>query len=69
MPSNIDYNPKLLSEVQKIGHFKFKKDAVNAALKEFVDRRKQKKIFHLFGKIEYEPNYCHKEGRVRKCKF
>lgn len=69
MPSNIDYDPKLLSEAQKIGHFKFKKDAVNAALKEFVDKRKQKDIFRLFGKIEYEPSYDSKAGRSRKCKF
>lgn len=68
MPSNIDYDSRLLSQAVKVGHFRFKKDAVNAALKEFVDKRKQKDIFQLFGKIDYEPSYSHKTGRSRQCK-
>ena len=66
MPSNLDYDPELLLEAQKIGKFKFKKDAVNAALKEFVEKRKQRDIFRLFGKIEYEPSYNHKIGRFHR---
>lgn len=66
MPSNLDYNLYLLNEAQKLGGFKFKKDAVNAALKEYVDKRKQKGITKLFDTIEYDPSYDHKRGRMRK---
>jgi len=66
MPSNLDYDLFLLEEAQKLGHFKYKKDAVNAALKEFVDKRKQMEIVHLFNKIEYIPGYDHKKSRIRK---
>jgi Arc/MetJ family transcription regulator len=39
MASNIEYDPYLLSEVLKVGGFKYKKDAVNAALKEYLQRQ------------------------------
>ncbi|MBA2728319.1 MAG: type II toxin-antitoxin system VapB family antitoxin, partial [Parachlamydiaceae bacterium] len=60
MPSNIDFNHKLLAEFQKLGKFKFKKDAVNAALEEFIRRRRQKEITTLFGYIDYDKEYDYK---------
>ena len=65
MPSNLNFDPKLLAEAQKIGKFKFKKDAINAALEEFILRRQQKEITELFGMIDYDPDYDYKARR--KC--
>lgn len=67
MPSNLDYDPELLNEAQKIGGHRYKKDAVNAALKEYVQRRKQPSIIQLFGKIDYDEAYDYKQARNRKC--
>ena len=44
---------------------KTKKDTVNLALKEFVDRRKQLEIIKLFGKMDPDPDYDFKKGRTR----
>lgn len=65
MPSNIEYDPYLLSEAVKLGGFKYKKDAVNAALKEYVDHHQQLMIVDLFGTIEYDSEYDYKKARKR----
>lgn len=65
MASNIDYDPYLLSEVLKIGGFKSKKDAVNAALKEYLQRHQQIQILDLFEAIEYDREYDYKKKRKR----
>lgn len=67
MPRNLGYDLNLLEKAQKLGHFKYKKDAVNAALKEYVDKRKQTEIIELFNKLEFAPRYDHKKARRRKC--
>jgi hypothetical protein len=65
MPSNIDYDPYLLSEVLKVGGFKYKKDALNTALKEYLQRHQQVEILDLFGSIEYDRKYDYKKKRKR----
>ena len=44
MATNLALDDRLLETALKIGGLKTKKDTVNAALKEFVERRKQKEI-------------------------
>ena len=65
MPTNLALDDKLLIEAQKIGGFKTKKDTVNSALLEFIQRHKQLEILKLFGKIEYDEEYDYKKSRVR----
>lgn len=66
MPSNLDFNLKLLAEAQKLGGFKYKKDTINAALEEFVRRRRQIEVTELFGLIDYNADYDYKSERKRK---
>ena len=54
MASNLAINQKLLIEAQKIGKHKTKKETVNEALREYIQRRKQKEITQLFGHVIYE---------------
>ena len=37
--------------------------AVNEALREFIQRRRQLEFLELFGTVEFEPDYDHKKGR------
>ena len=39
------------------------KEAVTAALKEYVARREQLGVLKLIGKIEFDPAYCYKDAR------
>lgn len=63
MATNLAIDQKLLEEAQKLGGKKTKKDTVNEALVEYIQRRKQKKVISLFGKVEYEPDYDYKRER------
>ena len=65
MATNLAINETLLLEALEISGLKTKKDTVNLALKEFIDRRKQLEITSLFGKMDPDPAYNYKEGRSR----
>lgn len=66
MASNLAIDNALLIEAQKIAGFKTKRETVNFALKEFIERRKQIEIIDLFGNIEYDEDYNVKVTRNRK---
>jgi len=66
MATNLAIDEKLLEEALKIGKFKSKKETVNSALKEFIQKRKQIQILKLFGSIDFEPTYNYKVSRKRK---
>jgi len=63
MPTNLAIDDKLLQEALSISGFKTKKDTVNNALKEFINRRKQQEILTLFGKLDADADYNYKHGR------
>ena len=60
VPTNLQIDDRLLAKAQKVGGFRTKKDTVNHALSEFVRRRQQKDIASLFGKIDFAPDFDHK---------
>ena len=66
MPTNLAIEDNLIIEAQKLGKHRTKKDTVNEALKEYIQRRKQLEIIRVFGKIDYDKNYNYKSGRTRK---
>ena len=67
MATNLAIDDKLLEEARKVGKHRTKKETVNAALSEYVQRRKQVGIIKLFGQIEYDENYDYKrERRARR---
>jgi hypothetical protein len=50
---------------QKVGGHRTKKDTVNEALKEYIQRRRQAKTTDLFGRIEIDAAYDYKKQRRR----
>lgn len=66
MPTNLAIDDRLITEAKKLGHHRTKKDAVTAALDEYIQRRKQQDILPLFGTIDYGTNYDYKKERTRK---
>jgi Arc/MetJ family transcription regulator len=66
MPTNLGIDDRLITQAQKLGRHRTKKDAVTAALDEYIQRRKQQDILQLFGTIEYERSYEYKKERSRK---
>ncbi len=69
MRTNIDIDDKIMKDAMRAGGFKTKKETVEAALKAFARQRKsQRKILELFGKIEFDPAYDHRKMRESKIK-
>src|SRR5271166_2458076 len=60
MATNLALDDHLIEEARNLGGHKTKKDAVNAALAEYVRRHKQMEIVKLFGTIDYDPKYDYK---------
>lgn len=63
MATNLAIDENLLMDALKAGNLKTKKDTVNEALREFIQRRKQAEIIKLFGTIDFDTKYNHKKGR------
>ena len=63
MATNLGLDDNLIREALKLGKHKSKREAVNAALAEYVARKKQLGILELFGKIGYDPRYDYKHAR------
>ena len=65
MATNLAIDDRLLNKALEIGGYKSKKDTVNAALVEFIKRRKVKDLIDIFGTIEYDSSYDYKKMRSR----
>lgn len=63
MPTNLALDDKLIEEARRAGGHKTKKDAVNAALAEYVRRHKQRRILEAFGTFDFDPSYDYKSER------
>jgi len=68
MPTNLAIDDRLISEAQKVGHHRTKKEAVTAALDEYIRKRKKLDVLEMFGKIDYDEDYDYKLERDRKPK-
>ena len=66
MPTHLAVDNRLIEQAQKVGGHKTKKAAVNAALEEYIRRRKQASVIRLFGAIKYAPSYNYKQERSKK---
>lgn len=65
MATNLAIDDRLLREALEVGGLKTKKETVNEALREYIQRRKQLEILKLFGKVDFDPTYDHKRQRKR----
>jgi hypothetical protein len=65
MPTNLALDDHLIEEARRVGGHKTKKEAVNAALDEYVRRRKQMRILDAFGTVDFDPTYDYKAERQR----
>lgn len=63
MATNLKIDEKLLDDALRLGSFRTKKAAVNQALAEFVQHRRQLQILDWQGKVEFFQDYDHKKLR------
>lgn len=63
MATNLAIDDKLIDEARRVGHHATKKEAVTAALDEYIRWRKQQKILEHFGTVDFDPKYDYKKLR------
>jgi hypothetical protein len=66
MATNLFINPELIEQALALSGERTKKAAVTRALREFIARRRQKRMLELFGKLEWDAAYDYKAERQRK---
>jgi Arc/MetJ family transcription regulator len=66
MPTNLALDEKLLKSAMKLSVFKTKRETVNLALKEFIERRRQKNILDLQGEIDFREDWNYKKDRCSR---
>jgi Arc/MetJ family transcription regulator len=70
MPTNLALDDRLIEEARRAGSHKSKKEAVTAALEEYVRKRQQRRILEAFGTFpsdskSVDPAYDYKSERGR----
>lgn len=65
MPTNLALDDRLIERARRVGRHKTKKEAVTAALDEYVRRWRQWRLLARFGTITYDPRYDYKAERRR----
>jgi hypothetical protein len=61
--TNLALDPNLVEEVKAAGNHRTKREAVTAAMQEYLQRRKQKDVIKLFGTVDYDADYDYKKLR------
>ena len=63
MATNLAINDELLASAVSVSGLKTKKETVNLALEEFIQKRRRKEAIELFGKIDFAKEWNPKKAR------
>lgn len=66
MATNLALDDRLIEEARRIGRHKTKREAVTAALEEYVRRRRQLGVLELRESVDFDDAYDYKPLRHRK---
>ncbi len=64
--TNIVIDDKLMEQAMRLSGLSTKKEVVERALREFVERHSRKDLLELRGKILFDINYDYKAKRERR---
>ncbi|MFN8090971.1 MAG: type II toxin-antitoxin system VapB family antitoxin [Vicinamibacteria bacterium] len=65
MPTNLAIDDDLLAEALRVGGRRSKRETVNEALAEYVQRRRRRGFAKLFGTVDFRPDWNYKQARRR----
>jgi len=63
MPTNLNIDDRLLDEAVRLGGRRTKRETVNEALAEYIQRRRRRELVKYFGKVDFDPRWDHKKAR------
>ncbi len=65
MPTNLSIDDALLDEAVRVGGRRTKRETVNEALAEYVQRRRRRHFAKLFGTVDFRADWDYKKARRR----
>lgn len=65
MPSNLAIDDELLNQALRVGGRRSKRETVNEALAEYIQRRKRRRFARLFGTVDFRSDWDYKRARRR----
>lgn len=65
MPTNLAIDDGLLDEAVRVGGRRTKRETVNEALAEYIQRRKRRQFVKVFGTIDFREGWDYKKARRR----
>lgn len=66
MATNLNINEKLLKKAHKLSHLKTKRETVDTALREYVQKHEQRNILKIAGSFEFRPDWDYKADRAKR---
>lgn len=63
MATNLNIDKALLAKAQRLSGKRTKRETVNEALAEYINRHERKQILKLAGQIDFDTDYDYKEDR------
>jgi len=63
MPTNLNIDDRLLNEALKLGGRRTKRETVNEALAEYIQRRRRRELVKYFGKVDFDLGWDYKKAR------
>jgi Arc/MetJ family transcription regulator len=63
MPTNLNIDDRLLEEALKVGGRRSKRETVNEALAEYIQRRRRRDLVKFFGQVDFDPGWDYKKAR------
>ncbi len=63
MATNLAIDERLLEQAKAVGGFKTKRETVNEALRQMIQRHGRRELSKLFGTIDFDPAYDYKKDR------
>lgn len=66
MATNLAIDDRLLTKALHVGGFGTKRETVNEALREFIQRRQRVDLVGLFGTVKYDPKYDYRKDRLAR---
>jgi Arc/MetJ family transcription regulator len=61
--TNLALDDQLLEEALRLGGHATKRETVNEALREYIQRRKRLRAVEAFGTFDFDPDYDYKRER------
>jgi Arc/MetJ family transcription regulator len=63
MATNLALDDQLIEAARRVGRHRTKKEAVTAALEEYVRHRRRLRVLDLFGTVDFDDDYDYKAER------